>query len=69
MLLNGVAPPQGERMNIDDITGQLVQHMQQNNGLQPLGNAQPITVDGISKILPLCLTAGSRMLRHAGTAD
>ena len=34
-------------MNIDDITGQLVQHMQQNNGLQPLANAQPITVGGI----------------------
>ncbi|HMK21123.1 MAG TPA: M48 family metallopeptidase [Terriglobales bacterium] len=47
VLLNGVMPPKGERMNIDEITGQLVQHMQQDNGLQPLGNAQPITVAGI----------------------
>jgi len=47
VLLNGVAPPQGQRMSIDDITGQLVQHMQQNNAVEPQGNAQPITVGGI----------------------
>jgi hypothetical protein len=47
VLLNGVAPPQGERMNIDKITGQLVQHMQQNNGLEAFGNPRPITVGDI----------------------
>jgi len=44
VLLNGVAPQRGERPNIDDITAQLSQNMQQNNGLKPLGNAQAITV-------------------------
>jgi hypothetical protein len=47
VLLNGVAPPQGQRMSIDEITGQLVQHMEQNNGLEPRGKAQLITVAGI----------------------
>lgn len=47
VLLNGVAPPQGERMSIDDITSQIAQEMEQKNGLQPLGNVQRITVAGI----------------------
>jgi len=47
VLLNGVAIPKGEHISIDDVTGRLVQDMQQNNGLQPVGNAQPITVGGI----------------------
>jgi len=47
VLLNGVASPQGERLDIDDVTRQLVQGMQQNSGLQPEGDAQPITIDGI----------------------
>ena len=38
-------------MNIDDITGQPVQHRQQNNGLEPLGNAQPITVGEPSEMV------------------
>jgi hypothetical protein len=47
VLLNGVSPPSGERMSIDDVTRQLVQALQQNNGPQPVGDAQPISVDGI----------------------
>jgi hypothetical protein len=47
VLLNGVAPPNGQRMSIDEITSRLVQHLQQANGLQPMGNAKPITVAGI----------------------
>jgi beta-barrel assembly-enhancing protease len=31
-------------VNIDYLTGQVVQQMQQNNGLKPLGNPEPITV-------------------------
>jgi hypothetical protein len=46
-LLNGVAPPQGERMSIDEVTGQLVRDMEQSDGLKPMGNAQPITVAGV----------------------
>ena len=44
VLLNGIAPQQGGRVNIDDVTAQLTQDMQQNDGLKPLGNAQAITV-------------------------
>jgi Zn-dependent protease with chaperone function len=47
LLLNGVAPPSGGPMNIDAVTTLLVQQMKQNNGLQLLVNAQPITVNGI----------------------
>ena len=46
VLLNGIAAPQGGRTNIDDVTGKLVQEMQ-NNGLEPLGNPQPVTVAGV----------------------
>ena len=44
VLLNGVAPPQGGRVSVDEVTGQLVQDMQKNNGLEPQGNPQPIRV-------------------------
>jgi hypothetical protein len=46
-LLNGFASPQGVRIDIDDVTRQLVQGMQQNGGLEPEGDAQPITIGGI----------------------
>jgi Zn-dependent protease with chaperone function len=47
VLLNGVASPSGGRKGIDEVTTQLIQHLQQNNGLDPLGKAQPITVGGV----------------------
>ena len=47
VVLNGFAPPQGQRMTIDDVTRQLVEDMGQNETLQPVGDAQPITVAGI----------------------
>jgi beta-barrel assembly-enhancing protease len=47
VVLNGVVPPQGQRMTIDDVTRQLVEDMGQNETLQPVGDAQPITVAGI----------------------
>jgi Zn-dependent protease with chaperone function len=40
-------PAQGERGTIDEITSRLVLEMQRHQGLEPLGNAQPITVAGI----------------------
>jgi hypothetical protein len=46
VILNGVAPPNGERMSIDDITRELVKDMEQNETLQPVGDLQPITVAG-----------------------
>ena len=47
VLINEMAAPRGARTSIDDVTAQLVQQMQQNNGLEPLGRAQPITVAGV----------------------
>ncbi|HYK36313.1 M48 family metallopeptidase [Alloacidobacterium sp.] len=47
VLINGVAPPNGQRMSVDEITNALVQEMQQKNGLQPLSGAQKITVAGV----------------------
>jgi Zn-dependent protease with chaperone function len=47
ILVNGVASPKGQRMSVDEITGRLVQEMQQSSGVQPVGNVQPITVAGI----------------------
>jgi len=47
VLLNGVAPPQGQRLSIDDMTVQLIQHIRQSNELEQLGKPEPITVGGI----------------------
>jgi Zn-dependent protease with chaperone function len=47
VLLSGVAPRRGGRLNIDDVTAELSQDMQQKNGLKPLGNAQAITVGNV----------------------
>jgi hypothetical protein len=46
VLLNGVAGPKGQRLSIDDMTVQLIQHMQQSNELEQLGKPQPITIGG-----------------------
>jgi hypothetical protein len=46
VVLNGVAPPKGQRMSIDDVTRELVKEMEQNEALQPAGDAQPIAVAG-----------------------
>ena len=48
LLLNGLTAQQVQRLSIDEATNKLVQVMQQqNNGLQPVSEAQPITVGGI----------------------
>jgi Zn-dependent protease with chaperone function len=47
VVLNGVGPSNGERLNIDDITRRLVGEMEQNEALKPLGEPQPITVAGV----------------------
>jgi len=46
VLINGVPPQPGQRTNIDEITGQIVQDLQHNQGAQPLGQPQAITVGG-----------------------
>jgi len=47
VVLNGVGPPKGGRKSIDEVTRQLVQDMEQNEALEPAGDAQPITVGGV----------------------
>jgi hypothetical protein len=47
VVLNGVAPPQGEHTCIDDVTRQLVREMKQNEALQPVGEARPIAVGSL----------------------
>lgn len=47
VVLNGVASPKGQRLSIDDVTRRLVQDLEQNGAMQPVGAAQPITVNGI----------------------
>jgi predicted Zn-dependent protease len=47
VLINGVAPPKGEPMSIDEVTRELVKEMEQNETLQQEGNPEPITVAGV----------------------
>ena len=47
VILNGVALPSGERMSIDEVTARLVQDMEQDEALKPVGNAQHISVAGV----------------------
>ena len=47
VILNGVLPPRGERVSIDEVTRQLVKDMEQNDALKQVSDAQPITVGGI----------------------
>jgi hypothetical protein len=47
VVINGVSPPQGQRMTIDEITAALVRNFQSGSGLQPVGEAQPINVAGL----------------------
>jgi|SRR6516164_6021587 hypothetical protein len=44
---NGVAPPKGERMSIDEVTRALVKDMEQNEAPKLEGDPRPITVAGI----------------------
>jgi len=37
----GVAGPKGQPLSIDDMTVQLIQHIQQSNELEQLGKPQP----------------------------
>jgi hypothetical protein len=47
VILNGIAPPNGQRMSIDEVTGQLVRDMEQSEALQQEGDAKPINVAGV----------------------
>jgi Zn-dependent protease with chaperone function len=47
VLINGVPGPKGQRMSIDEMTGLLIQQIQQSNELEQLNKPQPTTVGGI----------------------
>ena len=48
VIINGVSPPRGQHMTLDDVTDELVRTMQNGvGGLRPPGNAQPISVGGV----------------------
>lgn len=47
VVMNAVAARNGGPANIDEVTGRLVQDMEENEALKPAGNAQPITVAGV----------------------
>ena len=47
VLLNGVVPPQGSQMSLDEITSRLVHGLQQGSHLEPVGKAEPISVGGV----------------------
>lgn len=46
VLFNGAPGPQGQRMSIDEMTGQLIQKIQESNQLEQVSKPQPITVGG-----------------------
>jgi len=46
VLLNGITAKQVQGMSIGDVTARLMEMMQKNNGLKPMGNPQPINVAG-----------------------
>jgi len=47
VMLNAAGLPPGQRMTLDQATAQLVQDLEQNNGVKSGGNPQPITVGGV----------------------
>jgi Zn-dependent protease with chaperone function len=48
VLINAVPGPKGQQMNIDEMTALLIQQIQQNNKLEPLGRPEPTTVGGVA---------------------
>ena len=47
VILNGAPAPRGQRMSIDEMTGQLIQQLKQSNELEQVSRSQPITVGGL----------------------
>ncbi|HUI83324.1 MAG TPA: M48 family metallopeptidase [Candidatus Binatia bacterium] len=48
VVLNGVRPQNGQALNIDQLTSELVRELESSGGdLKPVGSAQPVTVAGV----------------------
>jgi len=47
VIISAVGAPQGKRMSIDQLTSELVNDLQQNNGVKAIGSPQAVTVGGV----------------------
>ncbi|HEY7096139.1 MAG TPA: M48 family metallopeptidase [Terriglobales bacterium] len=47
VVINGVKPQNGQSMNVDQLTSELVRSMSSGGDLSPIGQAQPINVAGV----------------------
>jgi Zn-dependent protease with chaperone function len=47
VMINAATLPEGERMDIDQATSQLLGYLERAHGVKPAGAAQPITVGGV----------------------
>ncbi len=47
VVINGVAPRDRQTTNIDEVTAQLVQDMENHGGIKPVGRPQAITINGV----------------------
>ena len=47
VVVNGVVPPSGQSMTIDQITAKLVQDMERSGGVQSVGKPQAVTINGV----------------------
>jgi hypothetical protein len=46
-VLINAATTKGQRISVDDVTMELVQHLQRTHGVKPVSNAEPIGVNGV----------------------
>ena len=47
VVINGVSPPRGQPMSLDELTDELIRGMQHSGGVRPVSEAQPISVAGV----------------------
>jgi len=58
VIINAVAPPQGEQMSSDELTRQLVQQIERGNGAKQAGSVQSISFGGVQgRSIPLQSTS------------
>jgi len=47
VVINGVMPPEGEKLTIDQITADLVRDMEHSGGIKAAGKPKTVTINGI----------------------
>jgi hypothetical protein len=70
-VLINAARTNGQRIDIDDITAELVQQLQRSHGVKPVSNAEPIGVNGaqgrsvmLQSVSPFPSTNGQQQLER-----